>query len=204
MSKPVIGIVGGIGAGKSTVAAELAALGCEIIDADRIGHELLKEPAVMDEIRKRWGEAAFSPDGSVNRSAVAKIVFEDVEELSALNAILHPRLRERIESRIAEITNKPDIPAVILDAAVLFEAGWNTLCTDIIFVSSPVKKRQQRARQGKGWDERSWATREKSQISLDKKLGMCNYTVDNSSDVSHLREQVRKLIFRVIRATEPS
>ena len=99
--KAVIGIVGGIGAGKSTVAAELVQLGCARIDGDAIGHALLADPEVRRQIRQRWGEGVFSPEGDVRRDALGEIVFADAAELRALGEILHPRIRRGIEEQIA-------------------------------------------------------------------------------------------------------
>ena len=136
--KPVIGIVGGIGAGKSTAAGQFAALGCRLVDADRIGHELLAEPDVQAEIRRRWGDAAFAPGGQVSREALAELVFDSPAELDALNAILHPRIRRRMEQAIAEAQADASAAGVVLDAAVMFEAGWDDLCTHRVFVGAPL------------------------------------------------------------------
>jgi dephospho-CoA kinase len=199
--KPVIGIVGGIGAGKSTVAAELARLGCARIDADAIGHELLADPDVRRQIRRRWGEGVFGPEGAVDRRALGQIVFADAAELRALGAILHPRIRHRMEEQIARAQADRRVRGVVVDAAVLFEAGWDDLCTHRIFVRAPQAERARRARRQRGWDASAWRRREKMQISLDKKAAKSDYTVDNSSSLSHLHEQVRSL-FHLIHAAD--
>jgi dephospho-CoA kinase len=199
--KPVIALVGGIGAGKSTAAAELVALGCRLVDTDAIGHGLLAVEDVRDAFRRRWGEAVFAADGSVDRRAVAARVFPDPDELAALNAILHPRIRRSMEQQIAEALADADTKGVVVDAAVLFEAGWDDLCTHKVFVSAPAAERQRRAAVQRGWDEETWRLREKSQISLDKKAGRSDYTVDNRSGASLLREQIRQLFRRI---TEPA
>jgi dephospho-CoA kinase len=84
-----------------------------------------------------------------------------------------------------------------LDAAVLLEAGWDQLCTHLVFVAAPARQRQRRVRQ-RGWDARSWRQREKIQIPLDSKIGRCYYTIDNSSSVSHLCEAVRELFHGIV------
>jgi dephospho-CoA kinase len=201
-SKPVIGVVGGIGAGKSTVAAELVRLGCGLIDADAIGHELLSDPDVQAELRRRWGEGGFGPDGGVDRGALARRVFHDPQELAALNAIMHPRMRRRMEERIARLAQDPSAAAVVIDAAVLFEAGWDDLCTHVVFVQAPEDARARRVQASRGWDRATWTAREKSQISLDSKARRCYVVLENSSSVSRLQEQVRKLFCRVIHVAE--
>jgi len=195
--KPVIGIVGGVGAGKSTAAGEFAALGCRLVDADRIGHELLGEPDVLAEIRRRWGDAVLAPDAQVSRQALAEVVFRVQGELAALNAILHPRIRRRMEQAIADAQADESAKAVVLDAAVLFEAGWDDLCTHLVFVSAPAEDRLRRAAQSRHWSRETWEAREKSQISLDIKASRCEYTLDNRLGASFLREQARVIFHRI-------
>lgn len=201
-AKPVVGVVGGIGSGKSTVAAELERLGCLRIDADRIGHELLADPRVRQEIRSRWGDGVFLPDGAVDRKALGAMVFERPEELAALNAILHPRIRRRMEQAIAAAQADHALAAVAIDAAVLFEAGWDDLCSDVLFVSAPDEVRARRVMESRGWDLRTWRSREKSQISLDSKAGRCYYSVDNCSSLICLQEQVRRVFCRIVHTAD--
>ena len=195
--KPVIGIVGGIGAGKSAAAAELVAMGCRLIDADRIGHEVLDHEEVRRQVRERWGDGVFDPDGQVNRKVLASQVFADPDELKALNEILHPSMRRRMAEQIAVAASDPAAAGVVLDAAVLFEAGWDDLCSHVVFVSAPDEQRYARVSAGRGWTRAEWEKREKSQISLDKKAAKCDSTIDNRTSVSRLREQVRKLFHRI-------
>lgn len=196
--KPVIGIVGGIGSGKSTVAGELVKLGCLLVDADRIGHQLLDDPQVRDQLRRRWGDEIFDSSGCVDRKVLGKIVFADAKELSALNAILHPLIRLEMERLITEAQLRKDVAAVVLDAAILFEAGWENLCHHLVFVKSSASQRLIRVRDQRGWDEATWSGRENSQNSLDKKALMCDYTIDNSSSVSHLAAQTRDFFNQIV------
>ena len=200
--KPVIGIVGGIGAGKSTAAAEFAAAGCAVIDADAIGHDLLGDESVREALRRRWGERVFGREGKVDRQAVADIVFADPAELAGLNRIMHPRMRPGLQAAIAKALAEPEVRAAVLDAAVLLEAGWDEFCTHLVFVSAPESVRSSRVRSQRGWDGEAFERREKTQISLDKKAGKCDYTIDNSSSVSHLREQVREIVLRIVRVAD--
>ena len=200
---PVIGIVGGIGAGKSTVARELAALGCSLINADVIGYDVLNEPDVRQLARRRWGQRVFDAGGKVDRKALGEIVFDDPVELEALNGIMWPRIRRRIEERIEQVRRDVSIPAVVLDAAVLFEAGWDDLCSHVLFVAAPDEVRARRALE-RGWDQQAWRKREKLQFSLDSKAARCYGTVDSSSSVSHLRQKVQKVFRQIIHDAERS
>ena len=198
----MIGIVGGMGAGKSAVAAEFGALGCKVIDADAVGHATLEEPDVKAELRKRWGKEIFRADGSVDRPAVAKIVFGDRRELEALNLIVHPRMRRRMERQISEALSDGGVKGVALDAAVLFEAGWDDLCTHVVFVAAPKEVRVRRLSLRPGCGRGEVEAREKFQISLDNKARKCDYTIDNSSTVSHLHRQVGELFLRIHHPTD--
>ena len=194
---PVIGLVGGIGAGKTTVAAELAAQGCAVIDADALGHALLHQGTVRREVEDRWGAEVFDAAGEVNRSALAAIVFADKDELAALTAILYPRIRREIEREIAA-AGETSPEAIILDAAVLFEAGWQDLCTTTVFVDAPLAARLERVEIQRGWDAAALAAREKLQFEVDKKRQMCDHILSNHASEPSFAQDVRDLLNRIV------
>jgi len=105
---------------------------------------------------------------------------------------MYARMAEQITS--ARITS---VPAVVLDAAVLLEAGWDDLCTDTVWIDAPAPNRQNRVRSSRGWDDQTLRQRESAQIPLDRKANRCSYRVRNDSSVSHLREQVRQLLHQI-------
>jgi dephospho-CoA kinase len=196
-NKPVIGIIGGIGSGKSTVAREFASLGCAVIDADAIGHELLVDPEVLGELRSRWGDEIFTDAGEVDRAVLSGIVFGSRDELDALNGILHPRIGLQMARAVELAGGDESVEAIVLDAALLMEAGWDGLCSHVIYVDTPRADRLQRVCEQRGWEQENWSSREKMQISLDIKRRRCDYSIDGSSSVSHLRQQVRKVYPRI-------
>jgi len=195
--KPVIGLIGGVGSGKSTVADELSALGCAVVDADAIGHKLLDDPDVQSELRRRWGDKIFTGEGKVDRSALADIVFGSRDELDALNGILHPRIGREMARAVDMAVADESVGAIVLDAPLLVEAGWNELCGYVIFVDTPPAVRYRRVSEQRGWKKENWESREKMQISLDIKRSKCDYCIDGSSSVSRLRQQVRRLYPRI-------
>ena len=197
-NKPVIGLLGGIGAGKSTVAAELAALGCGRIDADAIGHELLKDQQVRDELSEHWGQGILDEDGNIDRKALAELAFASRQETQALNAIMHPRIRRRMTEQIAAMQADPDTPAIVVDAALLLETNWHELCNVFIFVSAPEDIRADRVRQTRGWDNAMWKRRENLQKPLDIKACKADYTISNSISESSLREQTHLVFHQII------
>ena len=98
--KPIIGILGGIGSGKSTAAAEFAKLGCKVIDADKIAHELLEEPSVKEKVVGLFSRSILNPEGKIVREKLAEVVFTDADKLSSINEIIHPIVLQRAEKLI--------------------------------------------------------------------------------------------------------
>jgi dephospho-CoA kinase len=193
---PVIGLVGGIGAGKSSVARQLGALGCAVIDADRVGHALLDEPAVAALLREQWGDGIFNQAaGQVDRQALGRIVFGDPAELGVLERILHPPMRQRFAEQIAAAGQRGH-RAVVLDAAVLFEAGWDDLCDAVLFVDAPQEVRLARACKRRGWDEATFHARQAAQMDLAEKARRCDATLDAGGSLDELNETVRQWFAR--------
>jgi len=198
--KPVIGLLGGVGAGKTTVAGEFKKLGCAVIDVDAIGHRLLEDPVVRAKILSRWGQSVFTSAGAVDRRVLGALVFDNPDQLKQLNEIMWPAIRSRLERRIEELLSDPSLAGVVVDAAVLLEAGWEKLCTHLVFVRAEEDDRAQRVQKDRGWDHRTWRLREKSQISLDIKAKHCLYSIESSSNASRLCDQVC-YIYRQITST---
>ena len=203
-SKPVIGLLGGVGAGKTAVAEELEKLGCRRIDGDAIGHALLRDAAVRGRLRAEFGPEIFDAGGEVDRSVLAGIVFDDADRLADLNRILHPLIRERIVEQIHLADAEADTSGVVLDAAVLLEAGWDELCSGLVFVQADADERAQRVRAGRGWDEATWRGREKMQISLDTKRARGDYMIDNRFSAAYLPQRVRSFFELIRRTADPT
>ncbi len=192
----VIGLAGGIAAGKSTVAAMFVELGASSLDADRIGHEVLLDPVVKQELRARFGAAIFSEEGEVIRARLAGLVFgsdaASRERLLALEAISHPRISQKLASELARLKDQ-GVPAAILDAAVMFKAGWDRLCTRIVFIRVPYEIRLARTL-ARGWQPGELDARENLQTPLAEKERLATDLIDNpGSDPEALRSQARSL-----------
>ena len=144
---PVIGLIGGIGGGKSRVAALLADRGAFVIDADAVGHALLDQRPVREldrrAVRHRRSSSRSGPPMTpggrprIDRRSLGAIVFAEPSALRQLESILHPRMRRTFERAIARTVRRESRPRVVLDAAILLEAGWNTLCDQVVFVDAP-------------------------------------------------------------------
>lgn len=153
----VIGLVGKIAAGKSTVARAFAARGATVIDADRLAHEVLDDPAAVAEVVARFGADVLTEDGRVRRPLLAERVFGPAPghdaALRDLEAIIHPRVRAKVEARLAEMrgAESPAGPVIaVLDVPLLMQAGWDRLCDRLVEVSCTEDLRQRRL------DAREW------------------------------------------------
>jgi len=197
--KPIIGILGGIGSGKSTVAAEFAKLGCKVIDADKIAHELLDEPVVKEKIIASFGRAILDSDDKIDREKLADVVFADARtcdytstganRLSSLNRIIHPLVIQRAEELIKQYDRQNQVKAIVLDMPLLVEVGWDKRCDRLIFVNCEQKLRLNRAKK-LGFEKKQIKIRENFQISLDNKADLADNTIENNSDFSALARQV--------------
>jgi dephospho-CoA kinase len=202
---PVIGLIGGIGAGKSRVAALWAELGATVLDADAIGHALLDQRPARDEALARFGPGILVPSaGSVeppriDRRALGALVFEHPGALRDLERILHPRMRRTFERAIARAIRKGQARAVVLDAAILLEAGWNDLCDRVVFVETPEDQRRQRLAEQRGWSPETLAARERAQWPLDQKLHAADAVLRNDSGPEALPQEATRLWDQLLR-----
>jgi len=190
IKKPIIGILGGVASGKSTVAAEFAKLGCKVIDADKIVHELLQKTVVKDKITGLFGQAILDSAGKIDHRKLAEVVFADADKLSSLNKIIHPFVLERTEEFIEQYNRQGGIKAIVLDMPLLAEVGWAERCDRLIFVDCKPKLRIERAKKMRGLDENQIKIRENFQISLDNKAAIADNSIDNNSDFQALVRQV--------------
>jgi len=197
-SPRVIGLVGGIGSGKSRVAGVLAERGAAIVSGDEAGHQALRQPDLKAAIVGRWGPDVLDEQGEVTRRKLGGIVFAPgkEEELKALEAIVHPWIKQHLREELARLRQDSAVPLVVLDAAILLEAGWDDLCDAIVFVDVPRPLRVERITRGRGWTEKEVAAREMAQLPLEEKSRRADYTLDNSGTLDALRVQVDALLSR--------
>jgi len=197
--KPIIGILGGIGSGKSTVAAELGKLGCAVIDADKIAHRLLNEPSIREQIVEFFGGGVLTIDGTVDHCKLARMAFSDAGKIEKLNRIVHPAVMAKVEQKIEEIQGVGQAKAIVLDIPLLVEVGWDKRCDALIFIKCDYKKRLERAKKIGLLDPDELKKRENFQISLDTKAAIAENTVENNSDLSALTRQVAEIFPEIVR-----
>ena len=140
---PVIGLIGGIGGGKSLAAAALARRGAFVLDADAVGHALLDQTPVRERVVERFGTGVLAPSTDpdepphIDRRALGEIVFAQPSALCDLETILHPIMRRTFERAIARTVRRGKARGVVLDAAILLEAEWDSLCDRVVFIDAP-------------------------------------------------------------------
>lgn len=178
----IIGITGGTGAGKTTVLNALAALNTHIIDCDAVYHDLLSHSAAMrSELRERFGEGIFSPDGSVDRKALGRVVFNDVGALMDLNAITHKYINGEVDRQIAE-ARKEGRAAVAVDAIGLVEGGLKDKCDATVAVTAPTEVRVRRIMARENISEEYARMRVSAQKPDSYFREHCDYLFDNGGD----------------------
>lgn len=197
---PVIGIVGGIGSGKSTVARVFESLGCVVSDSDQDAKGLLETPEVRGLLVERWGAGVLGEAGAVDRAGVGRIVFGDPAEREWLESVIHPRLHALRAGRLAEAV-EGDAAGFVIDAPLLFEAGLEGECDAVVFVDCPREERLRRVMESRGWDADELDRREKAQWPLDEKRRRSDYSVINAGDRASMEAGVREVFDQIRRET---
>ncbi|MBK5222394.1 MAG: dephospho-CoA kinase [Acidimicrobiia bacterium] len=183
----VVGLTGGIGSGKSSVAERLVARGAVLIDADGIVRELQQpDQPVLAAMVDRFGQGILAADGTLDRAAVALMVFSDKGALADLNKIVHPAVQAEMASRMAAAAGTDAI--VVMDIPLLTEkrAGMG----HVIVVDVPTEMAIARLVEHRGFTEADATARIAAQISRDERLVLADFVVDNSGDLTQLRAEV--------------
>ncbi|MBP3763749.1 MAG: dephospho-CoA kinase [Bacteroidales bacterium] len=176
MSTRRIGITGGMGCGKSTVVEAFRGLGVPAFVADRAGAECYADPAFLHQLRNLFGNAVFTPDGQADKRAVARIVFADNASLQALNALVHPRVRDAFDRFCAL---HADAPYVLFESAILYDHGFDRQMDAVIGVYLSLEERLSRLMLRDGADEQSLMARIRSQLPAAEILRRADYVILN-------------------------
>jgi dephospho-CoA kinase len=189
-----IGLTGGIGSGKSTAARLLAELGADVIDADRVGHEVyLAGTQGWQRIVDCFGRSVVGADGEIDRKRLGAIVFADPKRLTELNSIVHPLIREEVRRRIAERRAAQSTAPVVVEAAVLIEAKWFTLVDEVWLVVADRESIYQRIAAQRGLDRSAIEARIGSQLDDDERRRHAQVVIDNSGSEGDLRAALTRL-----------
>lgn len=194
----IVGLTGGIASGKSKVAAMFASLGAAVIDADRLGHDILQLPLIVRQLTQLFGPLILDEAGGIDRRELGKLVFgtapESAQRLNQLEEVLHPQIyAEAVRELKRLLASNPRPSAIIIDAPLLLEAEWAALCDLILFIDTPVEVRRDRAAQ-RGWSTEHFDSREQAQWSLDAKRRAATHIIDGTADDISLRSTIARLL----------
>ena len=189
----VIGLTGGIGSGKSTVSQILCELGASVLDADKVGHQCYQpDTEAWQAVVDAFGQEIVAPDKNIDRKKLGAIVFGDPEELNRLNRIMHPRMYDMMAVQI-EAYRRDGVEVVVLEAALLFEAGWTPLVDDIWVTVASEPTVVLRVKERTGLPEEQIRSRIRSQLSVEERTKNADMVINNDGSVDELRVKVEAL-----------
>ncbi|HEV3254851.1 MAG TPA: dephospho-CoA kinase [Candidatus Acidoferrales bacterium] len=194
------GLTGGIACGKSAVAAMLRECGCAVLDADALAHELIEpgRPAFAEIVRE-FGPGVLEPGGRIDRAKLGAIVFADAEKLSRLNRIVHPRVFEELERRLAELARPGGPQVAVVEAALLIETGYDHELDRLIVVwCRPEQQRERLAARGLGPEQAE--SRIAAQMPMEEKRRRATDEIDASGSLTETRQQVERLAAKLKQA----
>ncbi|MFH1382770.1 MAG: dephospho-CoA kinase [Chloroflexota bacterium] len=189
----VIGLTGGIGSGKSTVSRFLTELGAAVLDADKIGHEAFRpDTAIWREVVATFGKQILNDAGEIDRPRLGKMVFDNPEALARLNQIMHPRMYEIVKARIEEY-RRQGADVIVLEAALLIEAGWTPLVDEVWVAVVSRDTVLKRLKKDRGLTEEQTLARINSQLSNEERTKHADVVINNDGDLADVKKQVKQL-----------
>ena len=194
VQKLVVGLTGGFGSGKSSVAHLFKKMGAEVIDADKIAHDAMKKGSpVFDPIIELFGEALHPGGKKMDRDMLAEIVFADAKRRKELEAVIHPYVYEKIKEKIEATDNR----VVLVEVPLLYEAGFEKLCDKVLAVTCnfPIKMKRLKSRR---FSEQEVRAREKVQMPEFLKAKKADFVLDNSKSIYQTQRGVERLWYKFI------
>lgn len=188
--KTVIGLTGGVGTGKSTVAGMFRAAGARVIDADRIARALVVPgTTAYRAIVKRFGKGIVAERGAIDRAALGRLVFEDAGLRKELTAILHPAIIRRIKEEVRAVTKG----LVVIDAPLLYETGLHKNVDAVVVVKASREAQVRRCNARSGLSREETLSRIAAQLPLKEKVRSADYVIDNNGTLRQTEKQVELL-----------
>ena len=190
----IIGLTGGIATGKTTVAKMLADFGAVVIDADVIARKIMeKGRPVWEKVKETFGDEYLMDNGEIDRKKLGELVFTNRKALKKLNAITHPAIRQEIQLEIDKLSSEKSQKVVVVDAALLIEAGWLDMVDEVWLVVADKELQINRLMQRNGLSCEQAQNRVASQLDQDIKKQYADKIIDNSWDMEYTRRQVECL-----------
>jgi dephospho-CoA kinase len=192
----VLVVTGPTGAGKSSLCAWLAERGAWWIDADTVGHEMLRRSEIRDALVKRLGEEILGEDGEVDRPSLGRLVFSETAALGALNRIVHPALVAEVERRVELLTAGRGVELIVVDAALHFQFDPRIACDLVVGVDAETSLRSARIQRRDSVDEEAARLRMDRQIEVEASLSRADAVLDSSATPEELRAEFFELVDR--------
>lgn len=194
VQKLIIGLTGGYGVGKSSVAQLFKNLGAEVIDADDIAHDAMKKGSPVFDLIIEMFEEALHPGGKkMDRAMIAEIVFADAKRRKELEAVIHPYVFKKIQEKIAASERR----VILVEVPLLFEAGFEVLCDKVIVVTCNSTVKMKRFK-GKRITEQEVRARERAQMAEALKAQKGNFIIDNSKSIYQTQREVERLWYKFV------
>ena len=195
-----VGLTGGLASGKSFVGHALAALGCYLIEADQLGHDVMMPGAeAYDSIVREFGAGILEPDGQINRRKLGALVWDHPDRLARLSSFVHPAVWAREERRMAEIQQADPRAIAVVEAAILVETGSYKRFDKLIVVTCTAEQQMERAVSRGSYSREEVAARLARQLPLQEKLRVADYVIDTSGAKENTLDQVRT-VFETLRS----
>lgn len=190
----VIGVTGSVGTGKSTVAKMFRELGAVVLDADVLAREAMEPKRLAwRRIVQAFGERVLNDDQTIDRQALARVVFSDGQARKRLEGIIHPQVLRRMKQQLHRLRRQRAVRGVVLDVPLLVEAGAQGLVDVLVVVVAPAEVQRERLTTKYGWSEEEVAQRIEAQMELSAKAALADSVVDNGNGLEHTRKQVRQI-----------
>jgi dephospho-CoA kinase len=187
----LLGLTGGIAAGKSTVAGMLRELGAAVLDADQLARQVVeRDPALRQRLAAEFGDGVLAADGSLDRQQLGRLVFADAGARRRLEALTHPAIAAEAERRVAELREVEGAAIVVYEAALLVETGRHRQMDRLLVVVADDELRVRRLMRRSGLSEAQARQRLASQLPQEQKARQAHYVVDNSGSLDHTRRRV--------------
>jgi len=198
----VIGLTGSIGTGKSEAARYLAQLGASVIDADQVGHEAYKpQSEAWHKVVGAFGKEILDSSGEIDRRKLGAIVFSNPDQLARLNQIMHPLMASMVEHKIEDLRGQ-GVEVVVVEAALLFEAGWDSLVEEVWVTDSPEDVVIQRLSERNGLTQEEARKRISAQMDRSERLSRADFVIDNSRDILAMESAISEMWERRIKGRD--
>jgi dephospho-CoA kinase len=195
-----VGLTGGLASGKSFVGQALADLGCYLIEADELGHEvMLPGGEAYEAIVQEFGREILDSEGRIHRRRLGGMVFGDAERLAKLSALVHPPVQKREEAMMAEIARRDERAIVVVEAAILVETGRYKDFDRLIVVTCAAEQQMERALERGSYSKEEVRARLARQLPVEEKLRVADYVIDTSGEKEATLDQVRN-VYRSLRS----